>query len=166
MPEAPIKSQPVRPGVFRSKPCTTCQTPPVPPKPCGCNAKTVVVHHVHSQDKDVLASLPPASMAKPAPIMPAADEAVSKSRLYHSGDYRVLVGELHFNAHANSWHLRYLLADEADVHGGVVKLAGFEPESFGLRPGMTVLVQGELAQADSRVVSPDYRVTAFGVLAR
>jgi hypothetical protein len=105
--------------------------------------------------------LPPAD--GPAVVVPVAG-AAGQPRRYHSGDYRVLVGELQHDAATNGWHLRYAAAGAGDAFGGVVRLAGFAPEAHGLRGGMTVLLQGEMAPAEAGTVGRDYRVTAFGVI--
>jgi len=99
-------------------------------------------------------------------MVPISGAATSQPRQYHSGDYRVLVGELQQDVANSGWQLRYASADAGDAFGGVVRLAGFIPESHGLRAGMTVLLQGEMATTDGRTQLPDYRVTAFGVIGK
>lgn len=95
---------------------------------------------------------------------PFAAIAAELPKQYHSEDYRVLVGELDFNQQTNTWRLRFSPIDREDFYGGVVTLRGVGSEFGDLRPGATVAVRGQLADASDRGLSPDFRIADFHLL--
>ena len=119
----------------------------------------------------------PAPVAAPVPRpLPVAEHVVSSESLkvtvsdpvpvaaaavggyHHSPDYTALVGELHYNPRHDTWRLRYAGVDTEDAHGGSVTLQNVGRLMQGFRTGQTVRVQGELADRDTRELSPAYRV--------
>jgi hypothetical protein len=88
------------------------------------------------------------STADPAPV----------AGYMHSPGYTMLVGELQHNPRQGTWRLRYAPLDEEDRYGGCVTLDGPGRLMAGYRHGQRVRVEGELADPESREISPAFRV--------
>lgn len=93
------------------------------------------------------------SMRVPTPETPAIAGGYQ-----HNGDYTTLVGELHHNPRQNTWRLRYAGVGDEDRYGGSVTLDGVGRMMRGFKSGQKVRVQGVLVDAESREISPAYRV--------
>lgn len=93
------------------------------------------------------------SMRVPTPDTPA-----TVGSHQHNGDYTTLVGELHHNPRQNTWRLRYAGLGDEDRYGGSVTLDGVGRMMTGYKSGQTVRVHGVLVDAESREISPAFRV--------
>jgi hypothetical protein len=105
--------------------------------------------------------------AKPAPVTVPNTAPVSTphpSGYAHALDYSMLAGELNYDRRQGSWRLRYATLDDEDRYGGSVTLQGAQGTLHDLKPGQVVRVRGSLADPDSHVPSPDYRVTEIEVI--
>jgi hypothetical protein len=131
------------------------------------------VYAPRTQSVPAVVPNPPSALpaAVPAPLPPrASGESISMrvptpetpvtvgSGYQHSEDYTTLVGELHHNPRQNTWRLRYAGVGDEDRYGGSVTLDGAGRMMSGFKSGQTVRVQGMLVDAESREISPPFRV--------
>jgi hypothetical protein len=106
----------------------------------------------------------PAAMTVPSPA-PAASVSTAHPLGYaHALDYSMLVGELNYNPRQGTWRLRYTTVDDEDRYGGSVTLVGADPMLRDCKSGQVVRIHGSLADPDSHLPSPAYRVTEVEVV--
>jgi hypothetical protein len=113
--------------------------------------------------------MPQAQAAEHAPapitttiVTPAPAAAMTSSATappyYNSPDYSILFGTLDYNRRTGVWRLRYADAGDEDRYGGCVTLDGIGRQMQDFASGQTVRVEGALVDAESKDVSPSYRV--------
>jgi hypothetical protein len=101
----------------------------------------------------------PAAVPSPAPAYATSVATAHPLGYAHALDYSMLVGELNYNPRQGTWRLRYTTVDDEDRYGGSVTLVGADPMLHDYKSGQVVRVHGSLADPDSRLPSPAYRVT-------
>jgi len=86
------------------------------------------------------------------------DPATGMIRYDHARDYSWVVGKLEYLHSKHQWRVRYAPYDVDDELGGVVALTGVDHMNDQLKNGMTVRIQGNLVNPESRKSSPEYYV--------
>jgi hypothetical protein len=83
----------------------------------------------------------------------------------HSSDYTSLTGKLYYSPRTKTWLLRYIPVEEEDHFGGVMTLVGLDPNDRSLKAGITVTVQGRIADPNTTELSPAYLLQEIRVVA-
>ena len=86
------------------------------------------------------------------------DPATGHIRYDHARDYSWVVGQLQYLHSKQQWRVRYSPYDVDDELGGAVTLVGVSHLGEGLQNGMSVRIQGQLVNPESRKGSPEYQV--------
>lgn len=88
-------------------------------------------------------------------------DITADTRFAHASDYSWLVGKLQYIHGKDQWRVRFASVDEEDRLGGSVTLQGMMRDVENLKDGTMVRVEGILTNAESRAISPNYRVTTI-----
>jgi hypothetical protein len=97
----------------------------------------------------------------PARIVVAHKEPLP-SAFFHNDDYTSLVGQLHYNAHRDTWRLRYADDKMSDAFGGSVTLIDVGDSFRGFRSGQWVTVEGDMTDIDPKSGNPSYKIRTIG----
>ena len=128
-----------------------------PPKPDAVMPGTVVAEKPKVDTLPPVTAIPPMmGEDRPAPRRSFAD-ITARPEFAHAPDYSSLTGELSFVPQKNQWRLRYTSIDDEDKYGGGVTLDASQ-QMKGFNTGDLVCVEGRIVDAESREVSPLYRV--------